>query len=203
MAEKPILFTTPMVQAILDGRKTMTRRVVKAPVLYEVSESPSKISRKGDKWEFRWNGKVTIGGFDIKPPYQPGDRLYVRETWLEYNGTYAYKADNRHLRLEELGIHFKWRPSIHMPKSAARIWITVTDVRVERVQEISEEDAKAEGCGHECGCNRIMCEHCMNTGYDYPPLLDFMELWDSLNAKRGYGWEQNPWVFVYTFEREG
>ena len=150
----------------------------------------------------------------MKPPYQPGDRLYVKEnTWiwckkvhdgltptgkLKYRYTpvgqhVVYQADHStkpEQRIDDNPEH-DWRLKIarYMPKWAARIWLTVTDVRVERLQEISDCDAWAEG---------IVDEVPFGTAQTL-----FRELWDSLNAKRGYGWEQNPWVWVISFEREG
>ncbi len=148
---KPILFSTPMVQAILDGRKTMTRRIRKPLTL---------------------------------TPYKPGDILWVRETWYQhYDGSYAYRASAP----ENTG----WKPSIFMPHEAARIFLRVTDVRAERVQDITEEDAKAEGC--------------MPTILDGVVFIsakgEFHAIWDNLNAKRGFGWDANPWVWVISFEQ--
>jgi hypothetical protein len=142
------------------------------------------------------NGEPIVIGWGIcnengdeayKSPYQPGDILWVRETFLPINNAYYYKSDNKHIELEQLGICFKWRPSIHMPRDAARIFLRVMKVRVERLRDISPDDALAEGF----------------TGYGTKDgTLDaFFEFWDSLNAKRGYGWDTNPWVWVYTFDR--
>lgn len=206
MREKPILFSTPMVKAILDGRKTMTRRVVKAPVLYKVVAPPSLISQVGDVWEFLWNGKMVGGGFKIKPPYSVGDLLWVRETWAFIDNLnagvgsdqyYEYKADTNNplpgeWPIEEKeGTTLRWKPSIHMPKTAARIWLEVTSVRVERLQGITEEDAVKEGV-KAYGPN-----NCSGTS----ARIAFAELWDSLNAKSGYGWDTNPYVWVIEFKR--
>jgi hypothetical protein len=206
MREKPIPFSTPMVKAILDGRKTMTRRAVKAPVLYRVVAPPSLISQVGDVWEFLWNGQMVGGGFKIKPPYTVGDHLYVRETWqcikydsmdgdLNYgvefkDGTRKYFKFDDSERYHQFGKYvFKegWRPSIFMPKEAARIWLEVTNVRVERLQEITYDDCLREGM--------------WDYGTDVDTLAAFQELWQKLNAKRGYGWDVNPWVFVIEFKR--
>lgn len=140
MATKPILFNTQMVRAILDGRKTCTRRIVK----------PQPTAHYGMQC--------------IKPPYQPGDILYVRETWsLRFDGEkYFYKADKNTSREEKRLLDYndvKWRPSIHMPKEAARIWLKVTNVRVERLQKITEAQTEEEGflftppCLHRTGEN--------------------------------------------------
>ena len=197
--EIPILFSTEMVQAILDGRKTMTRRVVKAPVLYKVVAPPSLISQVGDVWEFLWNGKMVGGGFKIKPPYTVGDHLWVRETWAYIDrgfggdaGGYVYRASENGQLWETETEGWRWRPSIHMPKEAARIWLEVTNVRVERLQEITEEDAKAEGVMPIYG-NDFASEK-----RHYP---SFARLWDNRYAKRGHGWETNPWVWVIEFKK--
>lgn len=185
MSEKPIIFSTPMVRAILEGRKTQTRRVI--------VPQPSSGIRKS---VFVKSGLEDGHGREIKLHYQPGDILWVRETWCRRrrNGGYGYKAD-RPIEpgyLQACYDDAKWRSSIHMPREAARLFLRVTDVRVERLQDISEEDVVKEG---------------------FTPLLDkdgvnfisakgrFHVLWDSLNAKRGYGWDTNPWVWVIEFER--
>lgn len=120
-------------------------------------------------------------------PYRPGDILYVRETWTQDGDVYRYKAgfydQNR-----------KWRPSIHMPREAARIFLRVTDVRVERLQEITDEQAILEG---------FEAYH-SDSGYYEPATLGFVETWDStikLANRAIYGWEANPWVWVIEFER--
>lgn len=205
---KPILFNTEMVKAILDGRKTVTRRVVK----YE----------KGfvRNIENVINGRCAFGValFDYVsrmrvskiPPYKPGDMLWVRETWLKADDGYHYKADikvpsiSEDLR-KEYG--YKWRPSIHMPKETARIFLKVTDVRVERLQEITEEQCIREGFyGVRCHCNgtEYACTDCYNSGWQEPPFVDFMYMWDSTIKKQDldtYGWDANPWVWVIEFER--
>ena len=139
MAIKPILFNTEMVRAILDGRKTCTRRVIELPE----NMDGVPVGKSGDSSNPL--GFMYPGGIK-RPPYQPGDILYVRETWcalpvneaghMRGHSIYYYRADGD-LRPE--GWRGKWRPSIHMPKEAARIWLKVTDVRVERLQEIDED----------------------------------------------------------------
>ncbi len=218
MKEKPILMSIPMVQAVKDGRKTQTRRVFKkqpepgmkiiGPEWYE----PIAIDRHGEEVP----GKPIFGVYadmddwGLKAPYQPGDILWVREeTWtyladgpLPVIPMVGYKADmstkviksipdGKTVYNAEKPEVWKWRPSIFMPREAARIFLKVTDVRVERVREITEEDVLAEGCG-------LAPWH---TGYDWPKTAGFAQLWDSLNAKRGYSWASNPWVWVYEFER--
>ena len=134
MSIKPILFNTDMVRAILDGRKTVTRRLIKSQPPYDV-QCPLGYCTDGYKSEI---GKFAFGSHEnggkmifCKPPYQPGDILYVRETWSELSFGYVYKADGENI--DHLGNVIKWHPSIHMPKEAARIWLKVKDVRVERL----------------------------------------------------------------------
>ena len=182
---KPILFSTPMVQAIMDGRKTMTRRVCHILTLnYPKRAYPGETAEAYMK---RWN---------TSPKHQIGDVLWVRETWCQcatINGwlddvsLYGYKADYDRV------VPWKWKPSIHMPREAARLFLRVTDVRVEKLQSITNEDGKREGV---CG----LCYDAQTGDEDYD-ITFFKVLWDGLNAKRGYGWDTNPWVWVYTFER--
>lgn len=190
---KPILFNTEMARAILDGRKTVTRRMVKPqekilenPTFgYTVFSPESHISVRGE-WTDR-DGNKRYGENFIKLPYCPGDILYVRETFFEHRGHFYYKADGKYEALSKLGIQFKWRPSIHMPKKAARIFLRVTDVRVERLQNITDEQAEKEDFK------------------DYTSTaLGFAELWDSTIKPKDralYGWAANPWVWVIEFER--
>lgn len=196
----PILFNTEMVRAILEGRKTVTRRLIKP--------QPTYSQRDG----FTWKGGAygtdlppTIKGsaynFRCAAPYQPGDILYVQETWLDYAGRFMYKADCDKYRLEILNLAgFNWYPSIHMPKEAARIWLKVKDVRVERLQEIDEEQARKEGCqGTFVGDGS-----CMGSGWDVSPVDEFSKIWNSTIKKSDidcYGWDANPWVWVIEFER--
>lgn len=195
MATKPILFNTQMVRAILDGRKTCTRRIVK----------PQPTAHYGAQC--------------IKPPYQPGDILYVRETWsLRFDGEkYFYKADKNTSREEKRLLDYndvKWRPSIHMPKEAARIWLKVTNVRVERLQEITEAQTEEEGflftppCLHRTGENYCDIDGPCGSKIKYCDMsageLFGKVLWDSTIKKSDidiYGWDVNPWVWVIEFER--
>lgn len=155
---------------------------------------------------------VGYGEKFFKPPYQQGDILYVRETWghpisLNSDKQYVFRAD----KIAEIG--FKndshiWHPSIHMPKEAARIWLKVTDVRAERLQDITEDGVLKEGvqgvrCDH-VAIGEHGCTDCLNTGWLEPPIIDFMQTWDSTIKKSDldrYGWDANPWVWVIEFER--
>ena len=207
MSEKPILFNTEMVRAILDGRKTVTRRVINPQPPFT-----SNIVTKENGCYWSW-WKDSDKHLICKAPYKVGDLLYVRETWTtkcsfceEECGVcntpfYLYRAE-----CDDEDI--KWKPSIHMPKEAARIWLKVTDVRVERLHDITEEQALKEGCkGIPCDhkyAGEHGCTDCMNTGWLEPPLLDFMYLWDSIIKKEDlnkYDWNVNPWVWVIEFER--
>ena len=206
MSTKPILFSTPMVQAILNGRKTMTRRVI--PELsgkdawsegrYKCLESPPGKVVIGEHFTFRY--REDSGAFQeeyVPLRYRENDILWVRETWcpcatingwLDDVSLYGYKADYDKV------VPWKWKPSIHMPREAARLFLRVTGVRVERVQDITHAGVLAEGIP-QCPGWKYELSECDCT------VRAFAELWDSLNAKRGYGWDKNPWVWVYSFER--
>lgn len=220
----PILFNTEMVRAILDGRKSCTRRLVK----FFSGENP------------RWTGYIKDGLMLYngknepcirKAPYQPGDILYVRETWTEECGKYYYRADYDSDYLDPCetlsggypascrnhpgcdgcmatSTRIHWHPSIHMPKEAARIWLKVTDVRIERLQSITVEGAIREGAeGEKChhtNAGAFGCTDCMNTGWIEPPQVEFMQIWNSTIKKSDidrYGWNANPYVWVISFER--
>lgn len=214
--ERPILFSGEMVQAILDGHKVQTRRVVRTPMafrafytqqgrdprsLHDAARDARIDHETGDAWflvsgDHGWYGPVRC-------PYgQQGSRLWVRETWRESGamqrgdgaiprehpgiGEVIYAADR--------GTTGPWRPSIYMPRWASRITLEVTDVRVERVQQISESDARAEGAplGRILGYG-VVGEKSHREG--------FIDLWDGINARRGLGWEENPWVWAVGFRR--
>lgn len=211
MAIKPILFNTEMVRAILDGRKSCTRRIVKPQQL--IVMLPDKC-KNGAPEEFLKEKKLMFKPYcdmtDIelintayKAPYQPGDILYVRETWGEgyEEGTYIYRASDKLAGLPTFKESSKliYHPSIHMPKEAARIWLKVTDVRVERLQEITEDGAKAEGANFKNGKN-VGFEEKMNR----TAIERFEEIWNSTIKKSDldcYGWDANPYVWVISFER--
>lgn len=208
MTEKPIIFNDAMVRAILDGRKTQTRRVAKL-------NDAGRVSRGGKQWH------VDDPDAARACPYgEPGDLLWVRETWAPswtYGGDYPcvlYKATGdgyigseqypaRGVISSKFGIHsgeadasasntVRWRPSVHMPRWASRITLEITDVRVERLQEISPNECIAEGAW------KIEDRALGRSG---EALDAFRNLWDALNAKRGHSWETNPWVWVIEFKR--
>ena len=201
---KPILFSTPMVQAIMNGKKSMTRRVVS----FNAGFNPNWTGYVSD-------GAVIYGSNNIpaaKAKYKQGDILWVRETWANPSdaeihndadaGMYLYKADYPLLPAAP----GKWRPSIFMPKDAARIFLRVKNVRAERLQDISNEDAIKEGfegseCSHPDG---FPCTDCLNSGWIEPPRVSFAILWEELNGARCggvYQWGMNPYVWVIEFEQ--
>ena len=205
MAIKPILFNTEMVRANLDGRKTCTRRIVKGFIPNDAVWGYTAFTPKGCI-SCRGTFADGYGEKFFKLPCEPSDILYVRETWERFEcwncegdergncpkepqksvldktcGCYMYRATN------EIRGDARWHPSIHMPKEAARIWLKVTDVRVERLQDMTDDDAEAEGC------------------FDYTSTaLGFPDVWDSTIKKSDldrYGWDASPWVWVIEFER--
>ena len=221
MKERPILFSAQMVRAILDGRKTQTRRVVKPQphrwIAYFILLGAS------GPWKPVW-GSESAGDEDeivehnrcIKCPYGvPGDRLWVRETCraeqlrsgkdgVRFAADNAWRpianteqAAGRWIDLRWYRVNLPddptnpgvWVPPIHMPRWASRIDLEITAVRVERVGDISTKDCEAEGMDWDgpCGLNVV--------------LEKYMDLWDSINAKRGAGWDTNPWVWVIEFRR--
>ncbi|RGT60314.1 hypothetical protein DWX17_22645 [[Clostridium] innocuum] len=190
---KPILFNTEMVQAILEGRKTVTRRIIKG-----LPQDVKCIGWLTDSGNAKSYGTVA---FDVngnrkyfKLPYLIGDILYVRETFVTHRNDVFYKADNEWLKLKNLGISFKWKPSIHMPKEAARLFLRITDVRIERLQDITEEQAMQEGI------EKMSTPNISGVGETF--IQGFGELWNSTIKKSEldkYGWHANPYVFVYRF----
>lgn len=202
MAIKPILFNAEMVRAIIDGRKSCTRRLVK----FLPGENPQWTGYIRDELML-YNGKNEP--CIRKAPYQPGDILYVRETWHKYTKRvgkgeschlaefYGYKASIANSEDAEE----PWKPSIHMPKEAARIWLKVTNVRLERLQDITEDGAEAEGAIDNRGFI-----HSPEDEYDriYTAREHFIGIWDRTIKKSDldiYGWDANPWVWVIEFER--
>lgn len=188
MAIKPILFNTKMVRAILDGRKDATRRIVKGFIPDDAVWGYTAFTPKG-YISCRGTFADGYGEKFFKLPCESGDILYVRETWKKApNGYYYYEDWQRN----DIADVTKWKPSIHMPKEAARIWRKVTNVRVERLQEITEVQAQAEGCN-----SGLLTGACTARG-------QFEDLWNSTVKKSDidrYGWDANPYVWVISFER--
>jgi len=205
--ERPILFSGPMVRAILEGRKQQTRRVIKHRHAFKLHPDKITVERLA---ELR-NAPVSIPVADepdavaylrdVCPHGQPGDRLWVRETWYcdvslanetERLECLYYRADGEccdvipECQCADVG-KVRWRPSIHMPRWASRITLELTGVRVERVQDIGDQDALWEGVpvGGQHGGDLVKTFH---------------KIWDELNAKRGFGWDVNPWVWVLEFK---
>lgn len=180
---RPIIFSTDMVRAILEGRKTQTRRIVK----YDIPDGTTKIWHDGGEWIIQdakgrsWDGKP------LSSPYgESCDILYVRETFSVTENGYTYRADHDGV-MADAGFLAPWKPSIHMPREAARLFLKIEEVRVELLCDISEADAVAEG---------------IVSGGDWQsaPSIGFSNLWDEINGKRA-PWESNPWVWVVTFSK--
>lgn len=192
MAIKPILFNTEMIRAILDERKSCTRRLISSRQFLGMLPDKCKNAApdeflKGKRMMFKPYCDMTDAELIMtayKAPYEPGDILYVREAWKKAPNGYFYYEDWQRNDIADVT---KWKPSIYMPKDAARIWLKVTDVRVERLQDMTDDDAEAEGC------------------FDYTSTaLGFFDVWDSTIKKSDldrYGWNANPWVWVIKFER--
>lgn len=220
MPDKPIIFSAPMVLALLDGRKTQTRRVLKpqpAPAL--PIGGADFVVMPGERgswcWLNGWDGSI-IDRFRV--PYAPGDRLYVREAWSHAGaavwtiadarrrgrGGVLYRADHEEADAAGPRVDAKWWPSIHMPRGFSRLTLTVTEVRVQRLQEISEEDAMAEGIEptepddpHPFGRWK---DYCGVADYFLAPENSFMSLWNSLYGPDA--WAANPWVAAISFTVE-
>lgn len=211
--ERPILFSAPMVRAILEGRKTVTRRAVRAGL--NPKDLEGTLSASECRKLYR-ELPQHFGASYFCPYGKPGDRLWVRETFIDLRGTgvehrpdpdgplqrYAYAADCRpgsHSDEARKDFGLKYKPSIHMPRAACRILLEITDVRVERLQDITEEQAKAEGV-------RLYSDHAelgdwwhvegVET-YSADPRKSFELLWSSV----GGDWDANPWVWVVEFKR--
>jgi hypothetical protein len=217
MKEKPILFSGPMVKAILEGRKTQTRRIMK----------PQPGLTYGFIYKIRMES-----GIPPKCPYgKIGDHLWVRETWADVNTpdgpAICYRADSSYMYWRDFSKEFGpdygagpsmnyekypgnytmwwedllsgeeghgWKPSIHMPRWASRITLKIIDIRVEGLQDITEDDAITEGSKEPSLVPTV--------GGCLSERDVFAKLWDSINEKRGYGWNTNPWVWVIEFERQ-
>lgn len=214
MKERPILFSAPMVRAILSGTKTQTRRVVKPqpdndPALHHPI-APYHNGRGGWNWVLAATGHGTGDPFPC--PYgAPGDRLWVRETWAygihalnarnaEREGPWVYGADSA---AEQGRLCDRWRPSIHMRREASRLVLEITGVRVERLQDISEADAQAEGIFPHVRGGWHWLKHDSSNPDDWNQFgyktaaLAFQALWESINGPES--WVANPWVWVVEF----
>lgn len=200
MREKPILFSGPMVRAILDGSKTQTRRVCRDQTAseYKFVTDMKTIPHGCGSLYTGWSkdcGQPFV--LPTKCPYgQPGDRMWVRETWAAGQDLVSVEITGAPSEMDPLRTslyyraaqmpqdQFKWRPSIHMPRWACRLELEIKAVRVERLSDITEDECIAEGCidkGDSAGD-------------------EFAKLWESINGKRGYGWKEDPWVWVIEFE---
>ena len=209
--ERPILFSGPMVKAILKGRKTQTRRIVKPqpPNYIDELHGNDLRSRAPYRIEHNETGQILGNGFqDDDDRYylaraDVGDRLWVRETWVRSRNNWIYRADQPDgYKPSECVVEWdwgcdcvdKWRPSIHMPRRAARLFLEVTGVRVERVQDITEEDARDEGVE--------LC-HVFQMAKSGHPLAPhktaFAWMWKEINGRDS--WQANPWVWVVEFRR--
>ena len=215
--ERPILFSGPMVRAILDGRKTQTRRVI---VPQPVDDGRDVVIwwRGGKAWDGRLFQNVTPPYARVRNHLVELERAWVRENWLPdpplngWPGDLEWDGSGRPIRgvpqqyrspkhciyaATWNGPDLRWRPSIHMPRWASRLTLEITDVRVERVQSITDDDAWDEGCADFVG-------EPIDAGERWilpreAPRDEYRRLWDKLNAKRGYGWDANPWVWALTF----
>lgn len=198
--ERPILFSTPMVRAILDGRKTQTRRVIK-PQPEQCGFGQNAAVRPyctGTDWPvayYEMRGACWNSSKPIKCPHgQPGSRLWVRETWASIDGVgIKYRADNPGASKPSKYWDVTWKPSIFMPRWVSRITLEITAVRVQRVQDISDGDAFAEGVGS--AIDRI------SPHFPGKWISLYRDLWDTINKKRGFGWDTNPWCWCLTFKR--
>lgn len=194
MAIKPILFNTEMVRAILDGRKTCTRRICKDANEYTV---PDMDFYNADRRTYAVHNFVDkehteqLSTVERTCPICTGDILYVRETWKEAPKGYYYYED---WQKDDIADVTKWKPSIHMPKEAARIWLKVTVMRVERLQEITIDGIRNEG----------LSSMAVHAGDMEIAMEEWKNLWNSTIKKHDinhYGWDANPWVWVIEFER--
>lgn len=212
MKSSPISFVTPMVRAVKEGRKTQTRRVVNPQYT-----SKAQHLKKCDDGKFRWwiEGAEAPQPGEVKCPYGAvGDTLWLKETWKPNGDSFLYRADDE-------AIEGPWKSSRFMPRSASRILLEITDIRVERVQEISDDNAFDEGVESyesgiaDTGDSEYFCRNYLARegdasdpwfvwfgydGGDSPERSSFRSLWDSINAKRGLGWDENPLVWVIVFK---
>jgi hypothetical protein len=231
MTDRPIIFSGPMVRALLDGRKTQTRRLLKRARVFATPERPAftlagddmtralqgadrfrRLDGTGWFWEadaFVWQAPATRTGWMAHVGYAPGDRLYVRENFQllsfgDYLPTKARPADVRYaatdpcvdLPADTRG--YRWRPCIHMPRWASRLTLPVTEVRIERLQDISEADAIAEGVV-QLRAGEWLDYVSGDLGRGVAPVASYASLWNSLHHEDGERWEDNPFVVALTF----
>ncbi|HHL1333982.1 TPA: hypothetical protein ACQ3B2_000359 [Klebsiella pneumoniae] len=196
MKERGMIFNGEMVRAILDGRKTQTRRPIKwkQTRFTEIGERED-----GSKWPWSEDAEHACDFWHPCPFGAVGDRIWVRETWNKYGGLLTYRADHDWIddMRKETVCTAKWVPSIHMPRWASRILLEITDVRVERLNAISQEDAQAEGM--ELTGWRPTYSDPDSGGEVMTPYDNFAELWSSIYGDES--WKANPWVWVISFKR--
>lgn len=199
MKERPILFSGPMVRAILAGTKTQTRRVAKAfPCLVPALKKRMDCIKDTDGLPSRLD--IAPENWDACPYGEAGDRLWVKETFTvdvpgcEVQGGLSYRSDHMDPAGDGPARPMLWKPSIFMARTQSRITLEITNNRIERLKEITEEDCRAEGCA---GGNGSI------PGYRFSatPLEHYRALWETLNKERGFGWDVNPWVWVIEFKR--
>lgn len=202
--ERPILFSTPMVRAILDGTKTQTRRPLKIQPLDILTKRPpwdKNLTRVIDGnrcWFSLAERNPNRGGVLYCSHGEVGERLWVREKFSISGNGYYYVTDT------DGTVHHAWRPSIHMPREASRITLEITGVRVQRIQDISAKDIIAEGAV----LRPHHSEHfgkCPVSAFNNACYMDLKTLWadgwNAINARRGFGWEKNPWCWCISFKR--
>ncbi|WP_148250538.1 hypothetical protein [Raoultella terrigena] len=201
MTERGMIFNGEMVQALLDGRKTQTRR----PIKWRQTRATDIAERDdGSKWPWSEDAENVCDYWHPCPFGAVGDRIWVRETWNKYSGLLTYRADHDWIdeMRKETVCTAKWRPSIHMPRWASRILLEITDVRVERLNDISEQDSMSEGIdadrlaesqdNYNCIADHNMTGRPTATGA-------FKYLWESIYGEES--WKANSWVWVIEFKR--
>lgn len=180
MTDRPIIFSTPMVRALLAGTKTQTRRICKLEVRHSMPEP-------------EWKSLLRCC------PYgQPGDRLWVRETFKKFTDGYAYRANHWDLELAD-SVHAPWKPSIHMPRAASRITLKITNVRVEKLHEISKTDAIAEGLYQDQAGRWTTYSASEKHREHLNPIEAYKEIFEKINGAKI--WDTTPWVWVIEFSR--
>lgn len=200
MADKPIIFSAPMVRALLAGQKTQTRRLLRNPEYYGCPTGDCPHQTQAE-----CNAAMAALASEIVP-YAPGDRLYVREHWKTSRGNdgvaprdldplapVLYLADGTERGKYSVGTPGKHRQGMHMPRWASRLWLSVTDVRVQRLQDISEADCLAEGVEEPGFWDQVAA------GQPWHPRGAYRDLWNSLHTDPGTRWDDNPWIVAVSF----